>query len=259
MQLADTLLALFVLCAALAGAASLQEAGRSRDDAGAAAWQADTLRTAARQLPPARDPGTVRISVPDGLPSLPPGFPAKGAGGRPFLVFAKKTAGGTDILVLARGTSSGTDALPRAAALRLRGGFYRPPDRRARTLGLSASSVWLPGEGRSLDLASFGLASVPEGSFGILDGPGAGQSDALREGILRREPLAGHEELSVMETDLGLSGHTLGNVSALRFLNTWVTTCAPARSNAFVLSYSQFVPGNTGMNTVGFATLFLHT
>ena len=221
MQLADTLLALFVLCAALAGAASLQEAGRSRDDAGAAAWQADTLRTAARQLPPARDPGTVRISVPDGLPSLPPGFPAKGAGGRPFLVFAKKTAGGTDILVLARGTSSGTDALPRAAALRLRGGFYRPPDRRARTLGLSASSVWLPGEGRSLDLASFGLASVPEGSFGILDGPGAGQSDALREEILRREPLAGHEELSVMETDLGLSGHTLGNVSALRFLNTY--------------------------------------
>ena len=47
--------------------------------------------------------------------------------------------------------------------------------------------------------------------------------------------------------------------SALRFLNTLVTTLAPARSNALVLSYSQLVPGNTGMNTVGFATLFLHT
>ena len=39
--------------------------------------------------------------------------------------------------------------------------------------------------------------------------------------------------------------------SALMFLNTFVMTFAPARSNAFVLSYSQFVPGNTGMNTVG--------
>ena len=44
MQLADTLFALFVLCAAFAGAATLQGAERCRDDAGAAAWQADTLR-----------------------------------------------------------------------------------------------------------------------------------------------------------------------------------------------------------------------
>jgi anti-sigma regulatory factor (Ser/Thr protein kinase) len=136
-------------------------------------------------------------------------------------VLVKKTAGGTDILVLAKGTASGNDALPRAAALRLKGGFYRPSDRRARALGLSASSVWLPGEGRALNLASFGLTAVPEGSFGILDGPGAGQTDALREEILRREPLSGHEELSVMETDLGLSGHALEDVSALRFLNTY--------------------------------------
>ena len=41
----------------------------------------------------------------------------------------------------------------------------------------------------------------------------------------------------------------------LKFLNTFVTTSAPARSNAFVLSYSQFVPGNTGINTFGLATL----
>ena len=34
---------------------------------------------------------------------------------------------------------------------------------------------------------------------------------------------------------------------------------APALSKAWALSYSQFVPGNTGINTVGFATLFLHT
>ena len=47
--------------------------------------------------------------------------------------------------------------------------------------------------------------------------------------------------------------------SAERFLNTLVTTSAPARSNALVLSYSQLVPGNTGMNTVGLATLCLHT
>ena len=46
---------------------------------------------------------------------------------------------------------------------------------------------------------------------------------------------------------------------AERFLNTFTMTSAPARSNAFVLSYSQLVPGNTGINTVGFATLFLHT
>ena len=47
--------------------------------------------------------------------------------------------------------------------------------------------------------------------------------------------------------------------SASRFLNTLTITSAPALSNALVLSYSQLVPGNTGMNTVGLATLFLHT
>ena len=46
--------------------------------------------------------------------------------------------------------------------------------------------------------------------------------------------------------------------SAPRFLNTFVTTFAPARSNAFVLSYSQLVPGNTGMNTVGCPSLWSH-
>ena len=40
------------------------------------------------------------------------------------------------------------------------------------------------------------------------------------------------------------------------FLNTFVMTFAPARSNAFALSYSQFVPGNTGMNTVGVPILW---
>ena len=47
--------------------------------------------------------------------------------------------------------------------------------------------------------------------------------------------------------------------SVVRLRNTFVTTFAPARSNALALSYSQFVPGNTGINTVGLATLFLHT
>ena len=36
-----------------------------------------------------------------------------------------------------------------------------------------------------------------------------------------------------------------------KFLNTTVLTLAPASSNAFAESYSQFVPGNTGMNTWG--------
>ena len=40
------------------------------------------------------------------------------------------------------------------------------------------------------------------------------------------------------------------------FLNTTVFTCAPACSNAFVVSYSQLVPGNTGINTFGLAILF---
>jgi len=43
---------------------------------------------------------------------------------------------------------------------------------------------------------------------------------------------------------------------AVMLRNTIVSTSAPARSNAFAESYSQFVPGNTGMNTFGFATLF---
>jgi len=45
--------------------------------------------------------------------------------------------------------------------------------------------------------------------------------------------------------------------SALRFLKILVITFAPALSNALALSYSQLVPGNTGINTVGVATLFL--
>jgi hypothetical protein len=47
--------------------------------------------------------------------------------------------------------------------------------------------------------------------------------------------------------------------SGVKFLNTLVITFAPAFSKALALSYSQFVPGNTGINTVGFATLFLQT
>ena len=43
------------------------------------------------------------------------------------------------------------------------------------------------------------------------------------------------------------------------FLNTKVSASAPALSKAFAVSYSQFVPGNTGINTFGRATLCLHT
>ena len=47
--------------------------------------------------------------------------------------------------------------------------------------------------------------------------------------------------------------------SASKFLNTFVITFAPALSKALALSYSQFVPGNTGINTVGCPILWLHT
>ena len=47
--------------------------------------------------------------------------------------------------------------------------------------------------------------------------------------------------------------------SALKFWNTLTITSAPAASNALALSYSQFVPGKTGRNTVGLATLCLQT
>ena len=43
--------------------------------------------------------------------------------------------------------------------------------------------------------------------------------------------------------------------SIFRFLITSVSTCAPARSNTLAVSYSQFVPGNTGISTLGFAAL----
>ena len=40
----------------------------------------------------------------------------------------------------------------------------------------------------------------------------------------------------------------------VRLRTTSVCVSAPARSQARAESYSQFVPGNTGMNTRGFAT-----
>ena len=42
----------------------------------------------------------------------------------------------------------------------------------------------------------------------------------------------------------------------LKFLNTRVSTFAPARAKALALSYSQLVPGNTGINTRGCPTLW---
>ena len=42
---------------------------------------------------------------------------------------------------------------------------------------------------------------------------------------------------------------------AVRFLITIVSVIAPAFSKALAVSYSQFVPGNTGMRTRGFAIL----
>ena len=43
--------------------------------------------------------------------------------------------------------------------------------------------------------------------------------------------------------------------AALRLRNTLVIVLAPAASKALALSYSQLVPGNTGINTVGCASL----
>ena len=47
--------------------------------------------------------------------------------------------------------------------------------------------------------------------------------------------------------------------SALMLRSTLVTTFAPDRSKALALSYSQLVPGNTGINTVGCPILWSHT
>ena len=41
--------------------------------------------------------------------------------------------------------------------------------------------------------------------------------------------------------------------SGVKFLNTLIITFAPAFSKALALSYSQFVPGNTGMKILGLA------
>lgn len=38
---------------------------------------------------------------------------------------------------------------------------------------------------------------------------------------------------------------------SFKFLNTSILATPPASSNAFARSYSQFVPGNTGINTLG--------
>ena len=41
----------------------------------------------------------------------------------------------------------------------------------------------------------------------------------------------------------------------VRFFTMSISTSAPAFSNARAVSTSQFVPGNTGMNTFGLAVL----
>ena len=41
----------------------------------------------------------------------------------------------------------------------------------------------------------------------------------------------------------------------MRLLTTKMSASAPAFSKALAVSYSQFVPGNTGISTFGFATL----
>ena len=41
--------------------------------------------------------------------------------------------------------------------------------------------------------------------------------------------------------------------TSTKFLITKISTSAPALSKAFFVSYSQFVPGNTGTNTLGLA------
>ena len=43
--------------------------------------------------------------------------------------------------------------------------------------------------------------------------------------------------------------------SLVRLLITKISASAPALSTAFAESYSQLVPGNTGIRTLGFATL----
>ncbi len=41
----------------------------------------------------------------------------------------------------------------------------------------------------------------------------------------------------------------------VKFLKTNISAIAPALSKALLVSYSQFVPGNAGMKTLGFVIL----
>ena len=43
--------------------------------------------------------------------------------------------------------------------------------------------------------------------------------------------------------------------AVVRFLIIWISACAPAFLNALAESTSQFVPGNAGITTLGFANL----
>ena len=47
--------------------------------------------------------------------------------------------------------------------------------------------------------------------------------------------------------------------AAVRFFMTKISAFAPSRSKARAMSYSQLVPGNTGMTAFGWADLCLHT
>ena len=64
---------------------------------------------------------------------------------------------------------------------------------------------------------------------------------------------------SIIICDFAMSFSISSIVSSIsfeeRFLTMSISTFAPAFSNALAVSTSQFVPGNTGINTVGFATL----
>ena len=68
---------------------------------------------------------------------------------------------------------------------------------------------------------------------------------------------------SIMICDDSISSTILSIVSLIaddeRLFTTRILVSAPAFSNALAESTSQLVPGNAGINTFGFATLFLAT
>ena len=99
---------------------------------------------------------------------------------------------------------------------------------------------------RSLSIASFTLPFFRTATINFADP--SGSSPALNP----------PGSISICEFSISLTNPSIEfNIfSCVRLLNTPILAIPPSLLNALSRSYSQFVPGNTGINTLGFAILF---